>query len=121
MPTPLMPYHLRHTLRNTNQHNYAPKTNTPIRCSRLPRPSLSQFHKTQRRQDIRERTRGRGAHELENDAQVAGEQGGRHGGHDERGGEDEVPVGVVGFVGEVVGSHYFAADEAFEGEGGDHV
>ena len=116
-----MPYNLRNRHHQTNPHNATPKRNAHIRRIRLPRPALRQLHKTQRRQNVRQRAGGRGADEFEDDAQVAGDEGGHHGGDDERGGEDQVAVGLVGLVREVVGGHDFAADEAFEGESGDHV
>ncbi|KAF4625824.1 hypothetical protein G7Y89_g12339 [Cudoniella acicularis] len=61
------------------------------------------------------------ANKLENSAQITGDERERHGANDERGREDEMQVHVEGFVGEPVIEHDFAADEGFEGEGGEHV
>lgn len=122
LPSPSLPPHnLRNAQHQTNRHNHRAKRNARIARPRLPRPPLRQIHKAQRRENVGERAGGRGADELEDDADVAGDEGDGHGGDDERGGEDEVAVGLVRLVGEVVFGHDFAADEAFEGEGGEHV
>ena len=141
---PLAPHHLRHRQRQRNPHHHAPERDARVRRVGLPRAALGEVDEAQRGQDVGEGAGGRGPHQLEDDPQVAGEEGDGHGAHDERGREDQVSVRFEGFVGEVVFAlqrgfrlvtgglglgvegglgtdHDFAADEAFKGEGGEHV
>lgn len=120
-PAALTPDNLRHAQDQTDPHDRAPESDTRIRGPRLPRPAPREIDEAQGRQDVRERAGGGGADELEDDADVAGEEGDGHGADDEGGGEDDVAVGLVGFGWEVVFGHYLAADETLEGEGGEHV
>ena len=124
LTTPTTPFpsnHLRHAHNQTNAHHHASKRYTYIRHPSLPRPPFRQFHKTKRRENVRQRARRGGADELENDAQIAGDERGRHGGEDERGGENEVSIRIVRFAWEVVLGHDLATDEALEGKSRDHV
>ncbi|KAA8904197.1 hypothetical protein TRICI_005572 [Trichomonascus ciferrii] len=63
-----------------------------------------------------------GADELEDGAEVAGEEGDGHAGADKEGGGDDVFFsGVLGWVRPVIGEDDLSTDEDLEGEGSDHV
>lgn len=113
--------HFRPSLHQTNTHHKTSKNNTHIRSIRLPRPPFRKFDIAKRWENVRKSTSAGGAHELEDDADVAGEECHSHGSNHEGGCEDQVAIGLEGFGGEVVEGHDFAADEAFEGKGCEHV
>lgn len=117
----LTPYHLPHRLQQTNGHDNATENDTHVRSVRLPGPPLRQFDIAKRRENISQRARARSADELEHDADVACNEGERHGGYDEGSGEDQMAVWVVRLAGEVVFCHDLATDEAFQRESCDHV
>ena len=119
--TKLTSNHLRNSLHQTHNHNPNAKNNARHRGYRPPTP-CTQLDITQRRQDVRERTRARRADDLEDGAEIARDETDRQRGYHQPCAENEVAGEMVGFVFcvEVVG-HHFAADETFQGEGGEHV
>lgn len=108
-------------LNQTDAHHRTPKCNAHIGGIDLPGAASGEFDVAQRRQNVCQRTRTRSSHELEHDAQIAGDERHAHGGENQRGREDQVAIGVEVFGGKVVFCHDFSADEAFQWKCGEHV
>ena len=130
--------HAIHRAQEANDHDAAPKRNNRTRrhdfSAEPERPLLAGAHPrfpllrapdqrdvAQRREDISQRARARGADELEHDAEIARDERHERGGAAERGGEDQVAPPGKALVGEIEIRHDFAAHEAFERERRDHV
>lgn len=116
----LTSYHLRRCHHQTHTHDPTPKTNTQYR--RNGPPALTrQLQITQRRQYISQGARARRTNQLKHSPQIACNKAQSHRAHHQRRSENEMPIRLIRLLGEPVIIHHLPADEAFEGEGGEHV
>lgn len=95
--------------------------NVKARTYSLPRLPLCQFDKTQRRQDIRQRTSTRSAHKLKDDTQVARDQTDHHSRKNKRRGKYEMAIGIELLMREIIFRHDLPADEGLQGQCSEHV
>ncbi len=111
---------LGHRHDQTHTHDPTPKTDAQDRGDGLP-ALARQPEVAERRQDVGQGARARGADQLKHRAQIAGDEADADRAQHQRRGEDEVAVRLVGLLREPVVVHHLPAHEALEGQGSEHV
>jgi len=116
----VIPHDLQHRLHDANPHDHKSKHHTHDRRHGPP-AATAELDVTQRRQDIRERTRARRANQLKHSAEIADQQTDKHARDDEGRTDSDMEGGTDLLALAEVVEEDFAADEGLEGEGGEHV
>lgn len=115
-----LPDHLCYGKHQAYSHDPNTKTNAQNSWDRPPAP-CAQPYITQRWKNVSQNTGARSSDQLEYSAQIASHQAYCHGWHNKTCAEDQMAIWLIWLIGKVVVVHYFAAHEAFQRKGGEHI